>query len=732
VKKITAFFLICLLFFGSVSLFAIDEKGITILRKAKGAIEYGKEIGETSIIKDAIRSLNEFLVTYPNDLKEVREAYTLMGDAYFVLEEYSNAIESYKRGIKSYNVKDKRYYYALYSIAYSYYKVGDYKNAIENFKMLLNSEYSDEAMFMVGVILFEQGDYQRALIELENVKNEPWRSKAFYYIGKAYRASGLSDRAIEYFERAAKSEDQDIAVVSLYEEAELLLATGNNQKALEVARRLYKNYSNTHWMYEILMLYSEALYKTGNYTEGIKELEKSLSKTFDPEKRCRVLYATGWFYYRTGQKLSAINVWKKAMYEWNGELAYQAGMDAANTLRELKNYSKALETYEELLARFPNKSLNVNLKKIEVLLDMKEYEKALVILKEIEKTKPFEAKYWLTYIYKSRGDYKSAMNEVENLLKITTSTSEKVRALLLQGDVYFQMGDYVKAQKAYEEIMQIGSTKDKIQANLNLGLIMYALGNYEKAVDYFKYVLERSEVNIDLAADAAYYLAETMVALGKFEEAEKYYSWLINNDKSGRYTETVTIKKIGLMIERKEYQKAINTVDSLLARSQGKLKGELLYLKGEALLKLNRTSDAYKVVKNLNVENLSDQAAAGTLYIIATYFNSRNNLEEAEKNYQLILKNYPHTSKAPWAALDYAVMFYQKGDYEKAKLLFFNVITSYPSFEKADAAFYYIGRCYEYLGDKSKAIKVYQDFLDKFPTSSKRKEVINRLEVLKK
>jgi len=94
VKKFTVSFLICLLLFVSVSLFAIDEKGIAILRKAKGSIEYGKKIGETSIIKDAIKSLNEFLVMYPNDLKDIREAYILMGDAYFVLKEYSNAIES--------------------------------------------------------------------------------------------------------------------------------------------------------------------------------------------------------------------------------------------------------------------------------------------------------------------------------------------------------------------------------------------------------------------------------------------------------------------------------------------------------------------------------------------------------------------------------------------------------------------------------------------------------------
>jgi len=294
------------------------------------------------------------------------------------------------------------------------------------------------------------------------------------------------------------------------------------------------------------------------------------------------------------------------------------------------------------------------------------------------------------------------------------------------------MGDYIKSQETYEEIIKIGNIKDKIQANLNLGMIMYALGNYEKAKDYFKYVLNRSDNDIDMAADAAYYLAETMVALGKWQEAEKYYSWLIENDKSGRYQETVTIKKINLMIEKKQYQEVIDTVNSLMSSLQGKLKNELLYLKGEALLKLGRISDAYGTIKNLDIENLSDQAAAGTLYIIATYFNSRNNFEQAEKNYQLILKNYPHTSKAPWAALDYAMMYYQKGNYEKAKLLFFNVITSYPSFEKADAAFYYIGRCYEYLGDKVKAVKIYRDFLNKFPSSLKREEVLSRLEVLQK
>ncbi len=730
-----AIFIFIIVLVSSVISFSIDEKGIAMLNKAKGMIDYGVEIGEDSLLKDAIRILNEFIVLYPREHKEIREAYLMIGDAYYAMKQFSNAVDYYDKAIKTYPVKDDRYHYAVYSMAFSYYKMGKYDKAMEMFKALYGTEYEGEARVNVGSILIEMGDFKKAISELSKVSSKDWKPYASYYLGVAYERIGLISEAVMEFKESAKtSKDDDLTISSLYKAVEILLTVGKLNEAYDVSKELFDRYGQgkSDRSFEIALLHSEVLYRMRLYTQGLTTLQFELKRMVENYKKAKLLRAMGWFYYRLGRMKEAEKSWHEAMNLGDKEEKYLAGTNLAELYRELKKNEKALEIYEYLENAIPEKSDELAFEKIKVLIDMGNYDKALSKLNSLRALYPFETTYWISQVYRAKGDLERASKEAKKLLTIAKKSSDKVKAYFLLGDIEYQAGNYKSAREYYEKILSLGKLKDKMKAQLNLGMIYYTLRDYSRAIQYFKEVQKNAKVDMNMAADAVYYLAETMLALGRYEEAQNYYKWLEKNDISGRYTENAMLKSIWILIDGKEYDKALKTVEKYLGEYEGKIQKELIYMKGEILLKMGRITQAYNTVKDLVVSTLSDQSASGVLYIMAKYFETKGDMKKSSELYERIVSDYPHTAKAPWAALDDAMMYYRNGRYEEAKKLFFNVVTGYPDFEKVDAAFYYIGRCYEALNEKDKAMKVYREFLKKFPTSSRISEVKERLENLER
>ena len=288
-----AIFIFIIVLVSSVISFSIDEKGIAMLNKAKGMIDYGVEIGEDSLLKDAIRILNEFIVLYPREHKEIREAYLMIGDAYYAMKQFSNAVDYYDKAIKTYPMKDDRYHYAVYSMAFSYYKMGKYDKAMEMFKALYGTEYEGEARVNVGSILIEMGDFKKAISELSKVSSKDWKPYASYYLGVAYERIGLISEAVMEFKESAKtSKDDDLTISSLYKAVEILLTVGKLNEAYDVSKELFNRYGQgkSGRSFEIALLHSEVLYRMRLYTQGLTTLQFELKRMVEEKKLNNIVF----------------------------------------------------------------------------------------------------------------------------------------------------------------------------------------------------------------------------------------------------------------------------------------------------------------------------------------------------------------------------------------------------------------------------------------------------------
>jgi len=80
----------------------------------------------------------------------------------------------------------------------------------------------------------------------------------------------------------------------------------------------------------------------------------------------------------------------------------------------------------------------------------------------------------------------------------------------------------------------------------------------------------------------------------------------------------------------------------------------------------------------------------------------------------------------PKAQLEYALGFFEAGNYKKAKVEFEKLISHYPKAFEAAEAQYYIGFCLEKLGVPYDAFKAYQKVIDKYPFSDRITEIIKK------
>jgi tetratricopeptide (TPR) repeat protein len=169
------------------------------------------------------------------------------------------------------------------------------------------------------------------------------------------------------------------------------------------------------------------------------------------------------------------------------------------------NIRAEYKIYKSLIEKSTNKTvlctairnilvLYTDLEKIEVTLDlneiMKYFNMGLRLAREIkDKNREFWLRYNFAVVLQKIGEFKEAIKQVEEMLKISkdTNINEYADALGLLGYIYYKMGDYEKAIQSFEEALISFDLRDKnfegryyiVKANYALALAKY--GKFDEA-----------------------------------------------------------------------------------------------------------------------------------------------------------------------------------------------------------------------------------------------------------
>lgn len=185
----------------------------------------------------------------------------------------------------------------------------------------------------------------RALIKLGEIHdldlNEP--EKAIDFLARAIEKEGKSPLALKAHQKLAGIYEQSIK---------------NYDLAIMQYQRIMNEYKGKVDEEEYMSKMSEAYFKKGDYAQVVLESQELLNKHPNGTRAVDARYQIANARFIMGDAKSAIELFRKILQDYpKSKYEYDVRLGVAICLEELEQLPKALEEYNDLKKRYPDKTL---------------------------------------------------------------------------------------------------------------------------------------------------------------------------------------------------------------------------------------------------------------------------------------------------------------------------------------------------------------------------------------
>lgn len=479
----------------------------------------------------------------------------------------------------------------LYKIAYTYYKLDEWKNATEKLRMLSDAQDS------LG-------------------------QTAMYLLGDCYLKTGSKNSARNAFGICSEmnfNPAQQEASMILY--ARLSLETGKTDDALRAVNKLMTTYPSSQYRDEAQTLASDLSLKTGNYDEALKKLS-------DVKKRDvayytvyqRASYGSGVQALRNGELNKAdehfansltnpINAeYERAAYFWRGEIAYQQ-----------KKYTDAINYEQNFISRMGD--INI----VERISPQSTIQHAYL-------TMGYAAKETDNFV--AAQDY---FNQAQ-LAKNADKHSSQV-ALVQEADAVFMQRNYSKAATLYDKIAATGGSEADY-ARYQKAVILGLQSKNNEKITALNAIIKSSS---PYASQAKYELALTYVEMEKWSMAITALKQITDGGTDQGILPKAWMKSGFVYQQTNDNAKAIEAYKQVVLRYPG---SEERFAALEALKSLyiqtNQPSGYSQLLKEGNLPNAETGSLDSTYYAAGEAQFAANSWDNARTAFTNYLRQYPN------------------------------------------------------------------------------------------
>jgi serine/threonine protein kinase/tetratricopeptide (TPR) repeat protein len=433
---------------------------------------------------------------------------------------------------------------------------------------------------------------------------------------------------------------------------------------------------------EALKNYTEARRASGNEAEAL--YQKAIE--FDPDF-AMAHAGLGALYYWANDRVKGEEHFKKAL-SLLGRLTERERLLIQATVPAFRgNRDEATTQYKVYLSKYPDDSNGwFNLGHNYLMLSRND-ESIDAFMKSL-KIYPNQPTAYINIAscLSMMGRYQEA---VDNYLKAFKLDPELLTYGNLNhefGFTYVEMGEFQKAQEAFEKMLRKGDDQ-KARGHRSLALLNMCLGKHAIAIDHLK-------ESILLNKTLKYWLSELR---------DRLFLAVVYREKG----------------KMEAFDQELRQVQELLSKNQVEPWWVLLVGKIYARLgKIKQANDLLKEISSRMIEgNRSDQAAfnilKGEIEMSKTNYTEAINLFEMA--YKMRNDNYPLESVA--------YGYFKKGDLDQAiakyELLISKKDSGWEAQEYWILAHYQLAKIYEIKGDREKSTQSYQRFLDVWKEADK-------------
>jgi TolA-binding protein len=688
-------------------------------------------------------TFQNFALTYVEHPK-APEAWLKVGDAFLSLDNWQEAANAYER-VKVFHPKSQLVPEALWKAGQLDKQFGDRENAKKNFRMIVQDFPNDpialSARVAISELYAEEGQTELAERELKRVSESDTspsiKANALFSLGKLQLMLCFYDDAKSTFTKIISEYKNSPPYTSaLYELGKIAAADGEDGVAVEDLKRAAsdKNAPDS-LLSEIYFEIGNIYNHMGNYTEAYNAFEK----IFDRQRikglalRAKNIVQKAeiegaWTAFRAQQHQKALRILSEIIKDNSHQYRARALALAGEIMLSTNRAGEAVKYYSKLVTEYNDTTFTLKTKvKLAKIYEnqLKDYSKAITTYNEILDQFPLtpeavEATIGTARCQGLQGSYENCLNTYTSLQLHYPAYSKHEE---VQREIDFLRNHKIKdrdvgMEKLARLMSEILEGKSKSELSFKLGEIYFnELKDYKEAARQFELTLENNQDGAN-KADALYWLARSYELLSDIDST--YIGRAVNgyNDFLKEFPQEKRSQDAAFYRYKIESERVAPTDKLLLAKNflsentDSKYTMTVLRDLGLSQLQTGDTSGALASFDRLKSDN--SQFLPELYLIIGSVFRERQQNDSALANWDRALTTPGRTYTHLMALWNKANLAQEQGDYNQEATILKQIIDEYPYSPLAENANEELPKAYVASGSYDDALTVYTNALAEY------------------
>lgn len=626
--------------------------------------------------KGALEQATEY-VELEENISRVELMSFQLGEYYYRQKDFYQAVNFYEKTSLS-NLENDQVATLKFHQGYSYFNLQQFDKAkplLDAVRQLKNSEHYIDANYYFGFIAFKDRQYRTALESFRVVENaEAYNDVVPYYIASILYITGDKDKALDYAggKLAKGSGYYDVELAKLvghgwFEKGEYAKALPNLEKFAA------KNTPGRYDLYEL----SYTQYQLKQYNKAIEGFKKLSGK--EDSLAQNAMYLLGDAYLKTGQKANARNAFlfcainssnptQQEISRFNyGKLSYELGF-----------HDIALNELQQFLTTYPNSTYAAEAREVlvGVMANTSNYKDALTLLESIKQPSEQVKKFYPSILY---GRATELIND--NRLDEADRLLDKALTVPYNSGILPQV-QFWKGELAYRT------------------------GAVEEAIEYYtNYLKNPVTINEVSSANAQYNLGYAYLKKELYRQAQASFDAVVKTPsaRSTQVEQDAFIRSADAVYMQREYKKAGAMYDRAI--QLGWSSSDYANFQKAMIAGISSSGDKIRLLQLLQQKYPNSSLIPDANMEIAQSYLANEEFKAAIPYLQAVMKDARSEALKPRAYLRAGIAHYNLGNNEEALKQYNTLLEQYPNSTEAEDALdnarsIYVeeGRTSEYIG----------------------------------
>lgn len=461
-----------------------------LLNRAK----YSMALSSSAVGKDAetLQLLNE-VINWGGDENLVRSA-RLKLIAMAEKKDPAEAVKTYEAMLPSMTTpEDQQWIWGR--LAGAYFKLGQYDKSLDFAQRLLSmggasEENTVNALFGQGNSYFKLGDYNNAITSYRKVVEQypkaPLAKNAMFQLGVAYNT--LSTQRLEmlplvvttFREFHDKYPDDENAVHAHYFAGWALYRIGNWKEVIKEFTELADQYPKSDYASEVLYRAGEAIFnqrvtveeRDNNFNTAVNYFDRVVNNYPNSEYVDDALYSKAWCMINLKRESDAMAIFSTIVARFpTDRYGARSQFTVGDYYYGIKDYDNATSSYQKFLDLYPEDKLTTQ-------QDKQLRRKASALLEQLSEINAYNLYVQGQQLFDEKK-YDEAVKIFEDVIQKFPESDQAVNAAVEIGAAYQNRENFKEAGKVYQQIVEKYESKPKFTTQVDFAKAQ--LGAMQKA-----------------------------------------------------------------------------------------------------------------------------------------------------------------------------------------------------------------------------------------------------------